>query len=605
MEHRKTTQDVKQAAAMVFEAENARFIPYQISFPKLNDQELLVRVLYATICTSDLHTYFGRRSGPVPCVLGHEIIGEIVALGSEKILDYEGNRLVVGDRITWSVFAHDHDGIMAKRGFPQKSPDLFKYGHQAIDRIHPLSGGFATHCHLKAGTDLFRIPPRLSVQESTPLNCTHATVAGALRLAGDLTGKNVLVIGAGMLGLSASAMCKEAGSNLVALSEKNTQRITWGAEFGVDLVLESDSQKRAQQLAAVGGIDVVIDTSGNPEAMEAALQILNIGGISIWVGAVFKQRDLRINAEFVLRRLITIKGLHNYIPEDLYTAIRFLEKYHTKYPFYKLVSQTYDLKDLDRAFAEAETSGAHRIGVQPTGIVNQNHSIMSQYSFQLIVFDMAGTTVDEDNVVYKTLQFVINQQNFPCTLEQVLAIGGGKEKRNAIRDILIELGVGQPDLELITDKAFSEFKKNLSHAYRELQVRSCHGAEDVFFRLRSRGIKVVLNTGYNRDTAQLLVDKLGWQMGTDFDLLVTASDVENSRPLPDMIHFAMEKLAITEASSVMKIGDSAIDILEGKNAGCRLNIGITSGAQTREQLEQAEPDAIIDRLEELFQWIDE
>jgi len=351
--------------ALVFDHARAPFRLQEVPIPKLLEQEVLVRVLYATICTSDLHTYTGRRSGPAPCVLGHEIIGEVISLGSETMVDFSGEPIHSGDRITWSVYAHDHEGTMAKKGIPQKSPDLFKYGHQAMVQEHPLSGGFASHCHLKAGTDLFKVPEALSVQEATPLNCTHATVAGALRLAGELSGKNVLVVGAGMLGLSACAMSAESGAKQVALLEIDPDRAKRATHFGASLILDVDPEKRAQQRSSIGGIDVVIETSGIPEAMESSLAMLNIGGVAVWVGAVFEQRDLRINAEYVVRHLLTLKGLHNYIPADLQTAIDFLRKHHTKYPFHKLVAQTFDLQDLDQAFTEAETSNAYRIGVQP------------------------------------------------------------------------------------------------------------------------------------------------------------------------------------------------------------------------------------------------
>ena len=362
------------ATALIFDRARASFRVQEVSLPELQEGEVLVRVLYATICTSDLHTYTGRRSGPTPCVLGHEIIGEVISLDSETMVDFSGEPIHLGDRITWSVYAHDHEGTMAKKGMPQKSPDLFKYGHQAMVQEHPLSGGFASHCHLKADTDLFKLPASLSDQEAAPLNCTHATIAGALRLAGDLTGKNVLVVGAGMLGLSACAMSAEAGAKQIALLEINPDRAKRATHFGASLILDMDPVKRAQQRSSIGGIDVVIETSGIPEAMEDSLAMLNIGGIAVWVGAVFEQRDLRINAEYVVRHLLTLKGLHNYIPTDLQTAIDFLRKHHTKYPFHTLVARTYDLRDLDEAFIVAETSGAHRIGVRP-GANNQNKKV--------------------------------------------------------------------------------------------------------------------------------------------------------------------------------------------------------------------------------------
>jgi len=221
---------------------------------------------------------------------------------------------------------------------------------------------------------------------------------------------------------------------------------------------------------------------------------------------------------------------------------------------------------------------------------------------KMVVFDMAGTTVDEDNVVYKTLQEAIVKHSFSVTLDEVLSHGAGKEKLQAIIDIL-DLTKHSASPEIVKE-IYNYFINKLSINYKTLEIKALPNVERVFKELMQRGIKVVLNTGYNRETAESLVDKLGWKSSVDFDLLVTASDVKHNRPQPDMILFAMEELNINDPSSVIKIGDSGIDILEGKNAGCSLNIGITTGAQTHEQLSEANPDFIIDDIYSIIEIID-
>jgi phosphonatase-like hydrolase len=217
----------------------------------------------------------------------------------------------------------------------------------------------------------------------------------------------------------------------------------------------------------------------------------------------------------------------------------------------------------------------------------------------MVVFDMAGTVVNEQNVVYKTLQKAINHGGIPVTLDQVLADGAGKEKKAAIMDIAEKYAPGQT-IEAI-DKMFAYFLEELDKAYADLDVIPIEGAETVFEELIENGVWVVLNTGYNRETAEKLVGKLGWEKEAHFDELITASDVPNARPHPDMILRAMELFEMTDASEVLKIGDSTIDIEEGKNAGCGITVGITTGAQTRDQLAMASPDYIIDNLHELLE----
>jgi phosphonatase-like hydrolase len=217
---------------------------------------------------------------------------------------------------------------------------------------------------------------------------------------------------------------------------------------------------------------------------------------------------------------------------------------------------------------------------------------------KLIVFDMAGTTIDENNVVYKTLQATLQAAGYTFSLEEVLAVGAGKEKRDAI-DSLMKLADGISD-EKRLDLAFSDFLERLNIAYENLEVKPCLNAASVIAFFRDQGIKVALNTGYNRDTAQKLLHCIGWEQGSYFDLLITADEVANARPAPDMIKLAQKKLGIEDASQVIKVGDSQIDIEEGKNAGCKLAIGITTGAHTAAQLYASQPDHVIENLEELI-----
>jgi phosphonatase-like hydrolase len=221
---------------------------------------------------------------------------------------------------------------------------------------------------------------------------------------------------------------------------------------------------------------------------------------------------------------------------------------------------------------------------------------------KLLVFDMAGTTIDEQNVVYKTLQSSINEFGYPASLEEVLAKGAGMEKYDAIQYIVRE--AFDPDVEdKKLENIFDHFKKNLKANYKDLKVQEQNGAYATLHELKKKGKLIALNTGYNKKTAKSLLKKLEWKKGKAYHALVTASDVENSRPAPDMIFKVMDRLNIKDAKEVAKIGDSCIDISEGRNAGCGLCIGITSGAQTREQLSAVNPDFIIDDLSELLRLV--
>lgn len=147
---------------------------------------------------------------------------------------------------------------------------------------------------------------------------------------------------------------------------------------------------------------------------------------------------------------------------------------------------------------------------------------------KMVVFDMAGTTVNEDNIVYKTLRDAINQAGFSYSLEQVLAAGAGKEKHQAIKSILAIDGTDEN--ETLSQQIFSNFNILLKEAYTKAEISAQPNALNTFLELRKRNILIVLNTGYNYETATSLFKKLHWNIGIEIDALVTASDVRNNRP---------------------------------------------------------------------------
>jgi phosphonatase-like hydrolase len=225
-----------------------------------------------------------------------------------------------------------------------------------------------------------------------------------------------------------------------------------------------------------------------------------------------------------------------------------------------------------------------------------------KYNIKMVVFDMAGTTVNENNLVYKTLQKAINEAGFDFNLEQVLTEGAGKEKKQAIRSILaVYAGV---DDEGLIGQIYQSFMEQLTEAYSKADIQPQNNALALFTALKRRNAYAVLNTGYDRSTAQSIINKLGWKEGVDFDGLVTASDVSKNRPKPDMIYFAMSKFGIVNSNEVAKVGDSIVDIQEGQNAGCGLTIGTTTGAHTEEQLLSAKPDYVINDLIDILPILD-
>src|SRR5579872_55741 len=216
----------KTCGGAVFTGAGERLELREFGLPELTAGEALARVTCCTLCGSDLHTYHGHRTTPVPTILGHEILGVIAALGpGDTPLDLEGRELEIGDRVTWSIAASCGGCFYCERELPQKCEQLFKYGHERITPAHPLSGGLAEFCHLARGTPVLRVPEALPDLVVCPVNCATATVAAAMRAAGGGRERAVLVQGAGMLGLTACAMASSQGAREIVASDVDPQRL--------------------------------------------------------------------------------------------------------------------------------------------------------------------------------------------------------------------------------------------------------------------------------------------------------------------------------------------------------------------------------------------
>lgn len=340
---------------------------FEMSNFKLKDpvgDQILVKVEGCTICGSDVHSFLGRRSVQVPTVLGHEIAGRIVSFGSgNKRTDYSGDHLEIGDFITWSVVANCDNCIYCKRGQPQKCDSNFKYGHKKHNPEDPWVGGLAEYILLVHGTKIFKIPEGLSLEVACPANCTTATNVAAFRVAGNLAGKVVLIMGAGMLGVTACAMAKLYGAKLVIVCDTNEKRLLKACEFGADQsTLPAGLSDVVSNLTAGLGVDIIFELTGAPVAFENAFECVGIGGKIILVGSVFPSAPVGLPMEIIVRKLLSIEGIHNYIPEDLAQALEFLNQ--TRHlPWESLVGKWFKLSDVDLAFQLAQSPEYYRVGI--------------------------------------------------------------------------------------------------------------------------------------------------------------------------------------------------------------------------------------------------
>lgn len=358
---------MSRVLAAVYQGQAGEVQLQELESPPLAPGDVLVRVLGCTLCGSDLHSYQGHRQVPVPTVLGHEVVGEIMAFGpGAQPRDVAGVELRIGERVTWAIVASCGACFYCTRGLPQKCLQSVKYGHEAFRPGRELLGGLAEQCLLVRGTSIVRLPESLPLEVACPAGCATATVAAALDTAGELTRRNVIVLGAGMLGLTACAMSRSRGAAEVICVDLNEHRRARAQEFGATrAVLPQELAAVAKSISSGHGCDVLLEFTGATPALENAWPLVRIGGRIVLIGAVFPGPPYPLLLEQVIRRQLTISGVHNYAPQHLLAAVKFLAEDGIRYPFASLVSEWRPLREAAAAFERARDPQAVRIGVRP------------------------------------------------------------------------------------------------------------------------------------------------------------------------------------------------------------------------------------------------
>lgn len=362
------------AEAIVLLDAGPTFERIEVPDVRLRHGEVLVVVELATVCGSDLHTVLGRRSAPTPLVLGHEQVGRVMALGpGDPPLTVDGVAVALGNRVVWGVAAACGECRRCTGGFPNKCETLRKYGHDRLDPDWTLSGGLATHVHLLVGTPIVVVGEDLPATVVAPASCATATVAAVIAAATgirSLAGATVLVSGCGMLGLTAIAMAHERGARIVAVDPDPSRR-ELARRFGADRVADSSGPAMGSALAEIepSGVPawtVALELSGSTDAIDALLPLADVGAVLVLAGSVFPSRPVALDAEGVVRGLVTIRGVHNYLPEHLVAAVTFLERAdHTA--FAGLVGEIVDWSEATRALVERPTVGARTAVVPRVG----------------------------------------------------------------------------------------------------------------------------------------------------------------------------------------------------------------------------------------------
>jgi len=220
-------------------------------------------------------------------------------------------------------------------------------------------------------------------------------------------------------------------------------------------------------------------------------------------------------------------------------------------------------------------------------------------NIDLMVCDMAGTTVEEGGLVYKVLQRSMTEHGLKVP-DEAMEPWHGAKKEAVIEHFARQSGVPEDELYDRVSIIAEHFVSVIDQSYFD-EASTIGPIDDGLFgyfkQLRKAGIKVALDTGYPQSIQQGLVKRLGFDKVVDG--YISSYEVAEGRPYPYMVHQLMERLKIADVKRVAKVGDSTRDMEEGRNAGCGLVVGVLSGADTAEALLAAGADVVAEYVTDL------
>jgi phosphonatase-like hydrolase len=217
---------------------------------------------------------------------------------------------------------------------------------------------------------------------------------------------------------------------------------------------------------------------------------------------------------------------------------------------------------------------------------------------ELAIFDMAGTTLEDHGEVLSAFKFALEKNRIPISAD-FLQKWRGASKKEVLRQCIEEqFGKDAPENPRRVDQVYGDFRFLLEDLYVRKGVSPIPGAVETFSRLRERGVRIALTTGFYRKVADLILRQVGWDAAI-IDASICSDEVPRGRPAPYMIFRAMEATRTTDVRRVVNIGDTTLDLLSALCAGVRGNVGVLTGSQTIALLGKVQHTHILPSVAEL------
>jgi L-iditol 2-dehydrogenase len=344
--------------------ENARGMTItEYAVPDPGPDEILIRVTMASLCGSDLHMWRGEVPWfqRAPGIQGHEMTGQVAALGAKRKSDSLGRPLREGDRVAYAYFIPCGE-CWACLGGTTGCPNRYRTRNTitADDPPHFL-GAFAEYYVLKAGQWIFKVPDGLPDELVAPVNCALSQVVYGLHQIGVWLGDTVVIQGAGGLGIYACGVAKDMGAGRVVAIDAIPERLALARRFGADEVIDfkalSTKEARVQrvkELTGGAGADVVVEVAGVAGVVQEGLEMTRVGGRYLWMGNIVPGQKAEIVPHDATRQPKTIRGVLAYDRWVIPRALDWVARTRTRYPFEQLIGGRFPLERINDAFEQAE-----------------------------------------------------------------------------------------------------------------------------------------------------------------------------------------------------------------------------------------------------------
>jgi threonine dehydrogenase-like Zn-dependent dehydrogenase len=355
---------MSKARASVLTAFKAPLQLQQFDLPSsLEPGAVLVRTEMAGICGTDVHLWKGELPITLPVILGHETVGRIEALGAGVERDWTNQPLHPGDRVTWnSTVSCGRCFYCADKRQPTRCPERRAYGigYQCDQPPHFL-GGYAEYHYLRPGATLFRVPDDLPTESVIGAGCALITAIHGVERTGIEWQDNVVVQGAGPVGIAALAVARSAGARQVIVIGGPAHRLEMARRFGADATLALEDLKESnlriqavRDLTGGYGADVVLECVGQPGAVVEGMEMCRDGGKYLVLGHYCNAGTVEFNPHVITRKQLQLFGSWSSEPRHLKMAIDFLRRHQREFPFASMVTHRFSLEKANEALATTE-----------------------------------------------------------------------------------------------------------------------------------------------------------------------------------------------------------------------------------------------------------